>query len=147
MAKDYDLQPLLDVRQNQLTIIFGESNSIDTKALALIATNVAILIFIAQVSLSITHWWVNVVLVGSYIASTSLGIYASWPFPYKGPGINLGEHPEYLELDSQSLLLQLISDTEQAIERDKQLNHRRWRAVLASFVCMAIGTLVLFGIL
>lgn len=147
MAIDHDLQPLLDVRQNQLGIIFGDSNSIDTKALALIATNIAILIFAAQASLSIHHWWFGLVMVTGYILSSSLAIYAIWPFGYVGAGVNLAEHPEYLELDSESLVLQLISDTELAIERNKQLNRRRWQAVFMSFVCATIGTLALFAIL
>jgi hypothetical protein len=147
VAEDQDLQPLLDTLQNQLSIIFSESNSIDTKALALIGTSVAILLFAEQASLSISHFWLGTLMIGSYIISVLLSIIALWNWPYVGAAIKMDSHPEYLDFDSDSLLLQLIADSEYAIDRNQQLNRRRWHLVLTSFALMASGTLALFVIL
>lgn len=147
MAKEIDLGPLLDVRQNQLSILFTESNSIDTKALAIIATDVAILVFSAQASLRVSHWWLGTLLVGGYAVSILAAIFALWPFRYQGAGVNLTEHPEYLKLNSEKLVLQLIADTERAVEKNGRLNHSRWQAVLCSFLLASISTLTLFVII
>ena len=142
-----DFQPLLDVRQNHLNLIFGDSASIDTKCLALLGADLAILIFIGQASLGIQNWWLEILLAGSYVVSIMFGILALWPQPYIGASVDLEEHPDYLELDSEDMLLQLISDTELAISRNQQINTRRWRLTLVSFLLTAIGTILLFVIL
>jgi hypothetical protein len=147
MAKEYDLQALLDVRQNQLGLIFADSNSIDTKALAILGADLAILVFVGQASLKINHWWVGTIMIGCYGLSILFGILASWIWPYIGAGVNLNDHPEYLQMDKQALVLQLISDTELAISNNRRLNGRRWRFVLAAFTLTLIGTIVLFVIM
>ena len=49
---EIDRQPLLDTQQNQLGALLNHSASIDAKALGLLATTVAILIFIGQAKLA-----------------------------------------------------------------------------------------------
>jgi hypothetical protein len=60
-----DLSPLLDVRQNQLTVEISVGDSIDTKALGLLAGNIAILVYIGQANEPRT-WW-TIILVRSAI--------------------------------------------------------------------------------
>jgi hypothetical protein len=147
MSADRDLKPLLDVRQNQLSVLFSESNSIDTKALALIGTNTAILLFAEESSLHMSHLWLVGLMIGCYVISVVLSIIALWNWPYVGAAVNLEKHPEYLEMDYESLLLKLISNTEYAIDHNQGLNRRRWRLVLMSFTLTATGTLSLFVII
>lgn len=144
---DQDWRPLLDTRQNQVSILFSESNSIDTKALAVIASAIAILIFAAQASLDIGAWYWGFLLIGGYLMSIALAITSLWNWRYVGAGINLEQHPEYLDFDKQSLLLQLLADTENATYSNQRLNRLRWRLVLASFICFTAGTLALFVII
>lgn len=49
-------QPLLDTRQNQLALVISQGQSIDAKALALLGSNVAVLIFVAQAQLQLVAW-------------------------------------------------------------------------------------------
>jgi hypothetical protein len=144
---DQDLQPLLEVRQNQLSVILNENTSIDTKALAILSINLAILIFAGQDSIHLLHWYQGALLIVSYVLSIVINIALILPWPYPGVSVNLDEHPEYLQLDSTDLLLQLISDTEQAIGRGQRLNLLRWVCVLVSLVLTTIGTITLFAII
>lgn len=56
MANEQDLTPLLDAQQNRLGQIMSDSDGIDTKALAILGTNLALIIFIAQAGLHIPTW-------------------------------------------------------------------------------------------
>src|SRR5438270_13712333 len=114
MAKEQDLQPLLDTQQNQLALAFGDGDAIDTKALALLGTNVAILIFAAQASLRIQSPWLQWLLVGSLVVSLIMDGLAAWPRRYIGAGIDIDDHPEYLAMDKETLILQLLADTQLA---------------------------------
>jgi len=150
MSDDQDLKPLLDARQNHLSIGFDESNAIDTKAIALSGFGVAILIFAAQSSLKIHGWWLGGLMVGSLIISVVLGILIVGPWPawdYVGAAVNLADHPEYLEMDAESLVLQLLADTELAIEKNQATNRLRWRILAASFAFWFVGVFALFVIM
>lgn len=141
------MEPLLNTQQNQLMLTFDNSDGIDTKALAMLATNVALLIFLAQAALQ-PHGWAQVALVVvPYVLSLLLNIMAIWPRAYVGASINLDEHPEYLGYDQDTLVLQLISDTKDAIYVNSALNVRRWRYCVLSIVLTGLGTLALFAIL
>jgi hypothetical protein len=142
-----NLEPLLNTQQNQLMLTFDNSDSIDTKALAMLATNVALLIFLGQAALQ-PHSWVQITLVIlPYILSLLLNIMAIWPRAYSGASIDLDEHPEYLGYDQDTLILQLISDTKDAIHVNSALNTQRWRYCVLSIVLTGLGTLALFAIL
>jgi hypothetical protein len=144
---EHDLQPLLDVRQNQLGLVFSESDSIETKALAIIGAGVGVLIFAEQASLHIGHWWMGLLMVGGYIFALLLSVAVIWRWPYAGAGVNLLNQPEYLEMDKDSLVLQLMADTDQAIATNQRLNQVRWRLAMLSFSCSSVATLTLFVII
>lgn len=147
MTIEQDLEPLLGTQQQQVGFLIDVSNSIDGKALALLALNVAILIFIDQAALKLNGWWQPTLLIGPYIASLVLNTIAIWPRQYASVGADLQTHPEYLKLAKQELILQLLSNTEAAIEKNTQLNTLRLRIAIASIVLTCLGTLVLFAIL
>ena len=147
MATDQDFQPLLDVQQNQLGLTFSDSTSIDAKILAGLATNVAILLFMAQASLHFPSLWQHVLFLSPFLVSLILDGIATWPRRYLGASPNLDEHPEYLAMDRDTLLLQLLSDTELAISRNSRLNSTRWLFFAASIVFTVLGSIALFVIL
>lgn len=142
-----DLQPLLDVRQNQLSFVAGDGVAIDTKALAILATNVALMIFVAQAELHISGWLAYGLLFAPYVISLILDTLAIWPRAYAGASVELEQHPEYLELDEETLVLQLLADTEAAIHKNEHFNRIRWRYCVWSIILTAIGTAALFVIL
>lgn len=142
-----NLEPLLNTQQNQLLLTFDNSDSIDTKALAMLATNVALLIFIGQAALQPHALWQLGMAVVPYIASLALNIFAIWPRAYIGASIDLDNHPEYLGFDQDTLVLQLLSDTKEAIDNNNALNVRRWRYCVVSLILTGLGTLALFAIL
>ncbi|HSW99605.1 MAG TPA: hypothetical protein VLH38_01065 [Patescibacteria group bacterium] len=147
MAIEQDLEPLLSTQQEQVGFLIDVSNSIDSKALALLAINVAILIFIAQAMLHLHSWWESVFLIGPFILSLILNIIAIWPRKYASVGADLRRHPEYLTLPKDDLVRQLLSNTEAAILQNTHLNTLRLRVSIASIVLTGLGTLVLFAIL
>jgi|GEM_PF-834461 len=143
----YDLSPLLDTQQNQLGLVVSVGDNIDSKALALLAINVTLLIFISQSSLHFTAWWQYALILGPYFASLVLDALAVLPKNYLGASIDLSAHPEYLVMDSKTLTLQLLADTKKAISHNGRINDLRWRYCLISIMLTAGGTVALFAIL
>jgi hypothetical protein len=146
MAKEQSLRSLLDLQQNQLDLVFSDGDSIDTKALAILAINVALLLFIAQSSLHFHSWWQYGLLLAPYLLSLGLDGFAIWPTHYRG-NVPLNEHPEYLSMESETLLLQLLADTQLAVEINAAFNRRRWQYCLGSLLLTAFGLVALFAIL
>jgi hypothetical protein len=146
MTTGQDLQPLLDVQQNQLSFQLSVSDTTDTKALALLATDVAILLFVAQDNLHL-HWWGWLLSIAPYLLSILLGAIAIWPRNYSGAGVTLDDHPEYLSLESGDLVLQLLADTQEAINTNKLLNAHKLRFFTASILAGVLATITLSFIL
>jgi hypothetical protein len=142
-----DFEPLLSTQQNQLAMVVSGGDGIDNKALALLATNVTVLIFIAQASLEFSAWWHYVPLITPFVVSIIFTLLAAQPKSYLGASIVLEEHPEYLALKREELILQLLADTQEAIAHNKRINSKHWRYFLLSLVSAIVGIVVLFAIL
>lgn len=147
MSDRQDLRPLLNAQQSQLQITLADSSSIDNKALAILAGNVAVLLFIAQARFSFGVWWHGLVLLMPFLVSIIMTGVTFWPRQYKGPLIELEDHPEYLELNREDLVLQLLADAQQAMEYNLRLNAKRWTFCVAAIISASIGVVVLFAIL
>lgn len=146
MAEAIDRQPLLNAHQNQLTASLDYGSSIDAKALGLLATTVAVLIFIGQARLNM-EWWHMAALFAPYILSLTFNMLATYPRRYASASVDTNQHPEYLAMDNETLVLQLIADTELAITTNSKLNEQRWRQCAWAFLAALAGTLVLLLIL
>ncbi len=146
MENDQDLSPLLGTQQNQLSIVIDDGSSIDTKSLAVAAINVTLLLFAAQAKLTLHRWQVAAYVL-PLLASLFCNALGALPKKYIGASIDLADHPEYLAMGSQQLLLQLIVDTQNAINRNLDINRRFWRYCLVSIGLTICGTIVLFAIL
>lgn len=142
----FNRQPLLDTQQNQLGVLLDDSASIDAKALGIFAANVAILIFIAQYGFVI-RWYIWVLLLFPFMVSIIYNAVSLYPRRYDAATIDIDAHPEYLAMDEETLTLQLISDTKQAIDTNSALNKKRWLWTATSFGMTVIGSLVLFMVL
>jgi hypothetical protein len=134
-------QPILDTRQNQLGFELSSAEGIDGKALGILGSNVAVLIFIAQAGLQMDGWqWALLIL--PYVASTVFNIMAIWPQPYRG-NVSIDAHPEYLSMDEEDLLLQLLADTEGAVNENAALNRMRmgWYTISLGLSMLGVGLL------
>ncbi len=147
MPDKQDLEPLLNTQQNDLSLTFSDGNSIDSRALAMLATNVAILIFIGQASLGSVLWWQYILLLGPLFASLVLDTWAIWPRHYRSASVDLLQHPEYMGMSRTELILQLLTDTIASIAINTELNAQRLRLCLASVMLTAFGAAILFAIL
>lgn len=143
--KHRDLTPFLDVRQNQLSFEVSESDAIDTRALGLFASNIVILIFVAQSSLHASKW--TATLVALLIISSLCNVLALLRREYAGASVSALDHPEYLEYDEDDLVKQLIADTEEAITKDNRLNRKRSKYVVGSLVLTVIASVILLMLL
>lgn len=143
---DSDLQPLLDTQQNQLSVLLSDSAAIDAKALGLVGANIAILIFIGQANLNL-FWWQWLILLVPFFVSLAYNAAAVYPRNYIEASVSLDKNPEYLLMDKEELVLQLISDTRYAIAQNAELNRMRWFQCAVSFVAVLIGSLELLLVL
>ncbi len=147
MQNEQDLRPLLTLQQNLLTEVTADGDALDNKAMAMAAINITLLIFVAQADLHLHHWWQSALLWLPYGLSIVFNIMTILPKPYIGASVDLASHPEYLELDKEDLVLQLLSDTQLAIDVNQQINKTYWRYWLTSLAATILGTVVLFAIL
>jgi len=144
MPSKHDLQPLLDVRQNQLGVVFADSDSIDTKALAILGANVAIVLFVDTLHVAT---WKFVLVYSLFVISLVLDVISIWPRKYQDMSVDSTAHPSYLHLNANDLVLQLLADTEDAIKFNSQLNRKRMHFCISSIVLTGLGILALLCIL
>jgi len=141
------MTPLLDARQNQLQLESAAGDAVDAKALGSLASNLAILIFIAQSSLDRRSWQVVVVIV-AYVVALLLSLVAIWPRKYSGASVSVYDHPEYLTYTHAQLVRQLIADTEAAIANNEAINKHRWQLwARPSLVIMGLASIALLILL
>ena len=146
MPDKQNLQPLLDVRQNQLSEVFSDSDGIDAKALGILGANIAIIIFVDQTAAHLAVWEL-LALYLPFAASLVMDIFSVWPRKYLGMSVSLEQYPEYLSLAEDDLVLQLLTDTEAAIAHNERLNRGRMRSCIVSLTLTGLGFLTLLAIL
>lgn len=117
-------QPILDTRQNRLSFELSRGDGIDSKILGVFGANIAVLIFIAQAGLQLNEWQWAALVVPFMVSLLMNMMMIVAPAQYQG-NVSVTDHPEYLSMDEEDLLLQLIADTEGAIEENMRLNARR----------------------
>ncbi|MGC1176513.1 MAG: hypothetical protein WA843_00420 [Candidatus Saccharimonadales bacterium] len=144
MARTQDLQPALDAAQNQLGLTFSTSDSLDTKALAILAFDVAILIFVLQ-SETRNSLWLLVPLFAALSFSLCACLATVRPREYAGAIVDLVKHPDYFALDKQALVAQLLADTQQGIARNSSLNRVKSRYCAGAIVASFLSTILLVG--
>lgn len=140
MPANQDPQALLDTQLSQLEITLQEGSAIDAKALAIIATNVALLIFMAQGRMYFGEWWQTAALYLPFFVSLVFATVAVWPRFYVGAGITPKQLPAYLGMSADELTIQLIANATYGIETNIALNEKRWRQCLLSIAFTAIGS-------
>jgi hypothetical protein len=140
-----DLTAFLDARQNQLALEVGGGDAIDAKALGLLGSNIAILIFTAQSSLHNSVWLISLIVL--LLTSSFFDVLTTWPREYSGASVSALDHPEYLTYDTQALVSQLIADTEAAIAKNKKLNKKRLSFIATSLTVTVLASLLLLILL
>lgn len=144
MAKDddYDFQPLLDAAQNQLAFTLSDSDSSDTKALAIIGFDLAIGIFTLQ-SEAQSSLWLLVPLFVCLAISIVVSLFINIPLGYIGAIVDLEKHPEYLEMNKEDVILQLLADTQAAIAYNTKQNKRKSRLCLIAIATSFFATVLI----
>lgn len=139
-----NLERLLEISQNQLGLTFQASDSLDTKALGILAFDVAILIFTLQSEID-NPWWLLTPLFGLFTMSMLCAIKVFWPSDYQGPVVDIRERNEYLDMPNPSLLLQLLADTKEAIDSNNEQNTTKSISCITAIMLSLIGTCFLVG--
>lgn len=129
-----DPQTIFATQLSQLEITLQDAASIDAKSLAVVATDIALMIFMAEMPPAFSLWsYLPFAL--SFILATINVI----PLHYIGPGITPQQVLSYLQMDEQGRTIQFISNFTNAIKKNTSLNDRRWRVCLAAIVLEAVG--------
>lgn len=144
MADVQDLEPLLTTQQNDLMMVNTQGDGIDNKSLAILAVDVTVLIFVVDYAI---HAWLLLVAGVPFALSIVFACLALRPKKYMGTSVDLDEHPEYLAFDRESLVLQLLADTQKAIENNQRVNRAHWRFTLLSALMALSGGIGIFAIL
>lgn len=137
MPSKHDLQPLLDVQQNQLNLVFSDSNGIDAKALAMLGANVAALLFVDdKLTLNFWHFVFGYL---PFLMSVALNVVAIWPRKYLGASADITTEPEYVKFDKEALVANLLSDTIIAIKYNTHVNRSRMLLCNLSILLTVLG--------
>lgn len=144
MSQKRNLQPLLDARQQHLGLLFGASDAFDAKALGIIGFSAAVLIFGLESALK-NPWWLWSLLLLFFITSIIIAILVIWPRSYAGASVDIERYPHYLAMSEEQLVLQLLADTQEAIEINQPLNERKSFFCTASILLAIIGMEVLLA--
>lgn len=140
-----NLATLLDLQQNELDAVASVSDSIDSRNLAILGANITLLLYIGQANFGLDLWQ-YLVLTLPFIISAAVNLRLIWPAQYYGnPDISV--HPEYLSMTRTDLLLQLISNTQLALDTNSRLNRQRFGLCLAALMLSVLGVIILFGII
>lgn len=143
---EVDLEPLLTTQQNHLALLYAQSDSIDSRALGLIASIIAVMIFIGQAALELV-WWQWLLLLFPYVVSLMSAVVCLRPQPYVGVAVDLKRKPQYSTMSKTNLILQLLADTEYAITHNVKLIAGRRALLVRSFTWGLLGTLALLAVL
>jgi hypothetical protein len=144
---DIDLQPALDAAQNQLGLTISASDSLNSTSLAILAADVALAIFALQSEMH-NQWWLLVPLFISLLFSVYLTLKIIWPGKsgeYAGAIVDITEHQSYLTLPTDELVLQLLVDTQAAINYNNEQNAVKTRNCIAAIILSLIGVGFLIG--
>ena len=144
--QNHDLEPLLANQQSQLSLVFSDSDAIDTKALTILGANIAIIIFINQTSAGLALWE-YLALYGPFTVSLVLNVISVWPRRYKSIGVSEVRLAQYINMPREQLLLKLLANTQAAIVHNTRLNRFRTRICLYSICLTGLGFLTLLFIL
>jgi len=144
MPEKQNLQPLLDAAQNQLGLTFSTSDALDAKLLGIIGFDIAIAIFALQSEMSQTLWLLLPTL-GFLLVSLLVGIYAIQPKEYVGALVNIHEHPDYLQMEEEALQMQLLVNTQLAIEFNTSFNNAKTRLCSTALLTGLAGIFLLIG--
>lgn len=145
MPDKRDLEPLLNVEQNQLNLVMSDSNTIETRALAIFGVNIAVLIFIGQASLHLAIWQF-IVLYVPFILSLLLDVLSIWPRQYLKVTKNR-KSSSYLNMGRETLILQLLANTQTVTQHNEMLNNKRQGFCSASIVLTSLGFVALLFII
>ena len=141
-----DLQPLLDTQQNQLNVLLNDASSIDAKALGLLAADIAVLIFIGQAEFNLM-WWFWALLLIPFGVSLIYAFLCLQPRSSRGGAVDLKTNPKYMDMPKEQLILQLIADTQYALEFNTKQNTELGQLLIFSFGWALAGVVVLLATL
>ncbi len=141
-----DLQPLLDTQQNQLGVLLSDASSIDARALGLLAAVIAVLIFIGQSQFDLT-WWLWGMLLVPFGISLIYSFLCLQPRTSRGGAVDLKTNPKYMTMPKEQLVLQLIADTQYALEYNAKQNAELGQLLIFSFGWALFGAVVLLATL
>ncbi|HSX45830.1 MAG TPA: hypothetical protein VLG27_02370, partial [Candidatus Saccharimonadia bacterium] len=94
MANNQNLQPALDAAQNELSLTYSTSDSLDSRALGILGYDLVIGIFSLQADLH-SRKWLYIPFYVLLISSILAALYVILPRYYHGAIVDLDLHPEY----------------------------------------------------
>lgn len=138
MPRKQNLQPLLDVRQNHLSLLFGTSDAADAKALGVLGFSAAALIFGMESALK-NPWWLWSLLLLLFVTSIVTAIMVIWPRSLRGASVDIDKYPYYLNLSEDQLVAQLLADTQESIEFNRPIVVKKSNLCAISILLAIIG--------
>lgn len=137
------LEKLLESIRDKFNFVTNADNTLDGKAGTLLAFEIAITLGFLSFGLHGDGLIASILGLVGMIISIVILFYVNWPKTYITPSVNIFEKKEYLTKDGDDLLLQLISDAQNAFTKNNRILERKAKSYKIAIILLLISTILL----
>lgn len=132
------LAALYDGVIQKLVSLTEASTALEGKLAANLAGALVVVVFLVSET---EQWrWLAILGLSINLISVICSLIGSYPRVYPSATVELKQYPGYIDMDSQTLLLQLIADCEKAAKKVKIINMKKARLYKISTSLFVVGT-------
>ena len=137
------LEKLFEISKDKVSLIAEADNALDSKVGTLMAFEITIIIgYLSLNNLSLSACSITFAILGLLLmaGSVCLLFYVNWPKQYITASVNLNERKEYLSKTDDQLILQLISDAQNAFTKNNEILERKTICYKIAILLLIIST-------
>lgn len=141
-----NLEKLLESNKDKVAFVASADNTLDSKAGTLMAFEIAIAIgYLSLIfrDLNGCNFWLGVSGLALLGVSIAFLFYVNWPKKYITASVNIRERKEYLTKRENELLLQLISDAQNAFTKNSKILERKTKCYKVAIFLLIMSTILL----
>lgn len=140
-----DLDKLFESVKNKVDFVSNADNALDGKAGTLMGIEVAIaigyLLLIFQ-NLENYSFWLGIFGLIFIVSSVAQLFYVNWPKKYITISVDISKHSDYFFKKENELLLQLISDAQNAFTKNSRIINKKVKWYRLAIIFFAVSAIL-----
>ncbi len=141
-----NLKTILESLNKKFDYVSNADNALDGKAGTLLGFEIAILLgYLSLIfkELEGCNFFIGSLGLVFLFISLVVLFYVNWPKNYITTFVNISKHKEYLIKKERELLLQLISDSQSAFQKNNNVLKVKVRSYKTAIVCLMLSSILL----